>query len=170
MRGFLVRRKHKPNFKSEIASKMKEASRNLKASGKIMQLSKIKGGTRIVYAKMLTEMPDYSNTATKQSEASHGPFRYDDQFYDDDTLITRGPYELGNSSVYQGQWSREGLREGKGVQIWPDGARFEGHWKNDMANGRGRLIHADGDVYEGMWVNDKAHGKGVYVHMNGARY
>ena len=52
--------------------------------------------------------------------------------------------------------------------MWQDGAKYEGYWKNDMANGRGRLIHADGDVYEGFWVNDKAHGKGTYIHMDGA--
>lgn len=30
---------------------------------------------------------------------------------------------------------------------WPDGALYEGEWKNDMANGRGKLKHADGDIY-----------------------
>jgi hypothetical protein len=43
------------------------------------------------------------------------------------------------------------IREGRGIQIWRDGSRYEGYWKNNRANGRGRLIHADGDVYEGEW-------------------
>ena len=38
------------------------------------------------------------------------------------------------------------IRDGRGVQIWLDGSRYEGYWKNNKANGRGRLIHADGDV------------------------
>lgn len=61
-------------------------------------------------------------------------------------------------------------REGKGIQVWPDGSRYEGYWRMNKANGKGRLIHADGDVYEGDWVDDKAHGKGVYRHLDGARY
>jgi len=43
--------------------------------------------------------------------------------------------------------------------VWKDGSKYEGYWKNDMANGKGRLIHSDGDVYEGEWLNDKAHGR-----------
>ena len=85
-------------------------------------------------------------------------------------LISRPPYELDNGAIYIGQWSAEGLRHGRGVQNWTDGSKYEGYWKNDMANGRGRLIHADGDVYEGEWLNDKAHGKGTYTHMDGAVY
>ena len=61
-------------------------------------------------------------------------------------------------------------RQGRGIQIWLDGSRYEGYWVNNKANGRGRLIHADGDVYEGEWLNDKAHGKGVYTHVDGSIY
>lgn len=62
------------------------------------------------------------------------------------------------------------VRDGKGIQIWLDGSRYEGYWKNNKANGRGRLIHADGDVYEGEWKDDKAHGEGIYTHVDGSRY
>ena len=70
--------------------------------------------------------------------------------------MDRGPYELDNGAIYHGQWTEDGLREGKGTQIWIDGSKYVGYWKNDHANGKGRLIHADGDVYEGLWLNDKA--------------
>jgi hypothetical protein len=127
--------------------------------------------TRIVYAKMLMELPNFKNKESKRSEAVLGSFQYHiNAELDNDKTIVRGPYELENGSVYQGMWSLDGLRHGKGMQIWPDGACYEGYWKNDMAYGKGRLIHADGDVYEGEWLNDKAHGKGTYVHMDGARY
>ena len=43
-------------------------------------------------------------------------------------------------------------KDGKGIQIWPDGSQYEGYWKDNMAHGQGRLIHGDGDVYEGNWV------------------
>ena len=50
------------------------------------------------------------------------------------------------------------MREGRGIQIWLDGSRYEGYWINNKANGFGRLIHADGDVYQGLWKEDKADG------------
>ena len=65
---------------------------------------------------------------------------------------------------------RDGMRHGPGVQVWPDGAKYEGEWKFNKANGKGKFWHADGDVYEGDWEDDKANGFGVYIHVNGARY
>ena len=41
------------------------------------------------------------------------------------------------------------IRWGRGVQIYNDGSRYEGQWRNDQASGYGRLIHATGDVYIG---------------------
>mmetsp|Transcript_6462 Transcript_6462/g.6021 ORF Transcript_6462/g.6021 Transcript_6462/m.6021 type:complete len:188 (+) Transcript_6462:162-725(+) len=119
----------------------------------------------------IVNVPDYSNAATRATEGRLGAFVYDqDDKFDENDLIDRGPYELDNGAIYRGQWSREGLRYGRGVQIWVDGSKYEGYWRSDMANGIGRLIHADGDVYEGEWCNDKAHGKGTYTHMDGAKY
>jgi len=66
--------------------------------------------------------------------------------------------------VYQGEWlTLEGqdLRDGRGVQIWANGSRYDGFWKEGMAHGRGRLVHADGDVYIGDWKHDKTHGYGI---------
>jgi len=74
-----------------------------------------------------------------------------------------------NGIIYFGQWAY-GEKNGKGVQVWPDGSKFEGNWKNGQANGKGRLIHADGDVYFGDWVEDKAQGLGIYYHMDGTIY
>ena len=62
------------------------------------------------------------------------------------------------------------MRHCYGVQVWPDGSKYEGQWYQDTACGKGKLIHADGDIYEGEWFNDKAHGYGVYTHSNGAKY
>ena len=63
-----------------------------------------------------------------------------------------------------------GIRQGQGIQIWPDGSMYEGWWRDNKANGKGRLIHADGDIYDGYWKDDKAHGFGIYSHLDGARY
>ena len=56
------------------------------------------------------------------------------------------------------------------VQVWPDGARYEGQWLDNKASGRGQFWHADGDVYRGEWADDKANGQGRYDHANGAVY
>ncbi len=127
-------------------------------------------GTKPV-RKEISVVPDYSNPETRATEQKLGPFKYDKPASDSDReLEDRGPFELDNGAIYVGQWSKEGVRQGRGTQCWQDGSKYEGYWKNDMANGKGRLIHADGDVYEGDWVNDKADGSGTYIHMDGAKY
>lgn len=89
----------------------------------------------------------------------------------EEDIEERGPIELDNGAVYHGQWNKQtGCREGKGTQIWKDGSKYSGTWKNDKAHGRGRLIYPDGDVYEGSWLEDKAHGKGTYEHSDGPKY
>ena len=73
---------------------------------------------KILYAKQLTCMPDFSNEATKHSENQLGPFIYeqeDDLEYENEELISRGPYELDNGSIYKGQWNKQGLRHGRGI-------------------------------------------------------
>ena len=71
--------------------------------------------------------------------------------------IKKAAVNLPNGAIYEGEWLGE-MRDGWGVQIWPDTSRYEGNWRNDKANGKGKLIHADGDVYDGEWRNDKAEG------------
>jgi hypothetical protein len=83
----------------------------------------------------------------------------------------RDMIQLENAARYQGEWILgTNIREGKGIQVWPDGSLYEGWWKDNKANGKGRLIHADGDIYDGFWKDDKAHGYGIYSHLDGARY
>ena len=31
------------------------------------------------------------------------------------------------------------MRHGKGVQVWPDGAKYEGSWKRNKAHGKGEF-------------------------------
>jgi hypothetical protein len=53
-----------------------------------------------------------------------------------------------NGAIYKG-YLKDGARHGPGVQVWPDGAKYEGEWRLNKANGKGKFWHADGDVYEG---------------------
>lgn len=61
-------------------------------------------------------------------------------------------------------------RDGLGIQLWPDGSKYEGMWKNGRCNGMGRMTHANGDIYQGEWRDDQANGVGTFVDTNGARY
>ncbi len=53
---------------------------------------------------------------------------------------------MGNGVRYIGQFNN-GMRNGKGKQVWDDFSLYEGYWVDDRANGRGRLIHGNSDVY-----------------------
>lgn len=62
------------------------------------------------------------------------------------------------------------LRHGLGVQLWADGSKYEGMWKDGKCHGKGRMTHANGDIYEGEWANDKANGNGLFMDASGASY
>lgn len=66
IRGFLVRRQIEKSIgrkwrADSLGNKMRQHSRKISASGKMNALPKINNGMRIVYAKMLNEIPNYSN-------------------------------------------------------------------------------------------------------------
>ncbi len=48
--------------------------------------------------------------------------------------------------IYKGSW-RGKVKEGHGLQVWPDGAQYEGNWLNNQANGKGKFSYSNGDVY-----------------------
>ena len=67
-------------------------------------------------ARQLKDMPDYSNSATKETEKKLGKFDYDQPPSPSaKNLIERGPYELDNGAIYVGEWTKDGLRHGKGL-------------------------------------------------------
>ena len=67
-------------------------------------------------------------------------------------------YQVGEGATYTGQMKliivaktqeRVFIKHGKGEQIWHDGAKYNGDWRNGMAEGQGTFYHANGDVYTG---------------------
>ena len=102
------------------------------------------------------------------------PFEWGNPVNDGVKREKRPMIQLDNGAKYDGEWyylisnsfriTNTDIRDGRGIQIWPDGSRYEGYWSKNKASGKGRLIHADGDVYDGYWKEDKAHGKGSYSH------
>ena len=56
-------------------------------------------------------MPDHSNEQTRATEAKLGPFVYDDgNEAANPDIIKRGPYELDNGAIFEGDWTKDGLR------------------------------------------------------------
>lgn len=51
---------------------------------------------------------------------------------------------------------QKGIEErcGYGVQIWTDGAVYEGNWVENKAEGNGTFWHAEGDIYIGEFKAD----------------
>ena len=112
-RGFLARKKIKDE-KGESYDKNKP-----KQSSRVSQRNK-DGGPGTAVAKPVAKLPDYSNPATKATEEKLGSFNYEKEAPPASELaglelIQRQPYELDNGAIYQGQWTKEGLRHGKGV-------------------------------------------------------
>ena len=67
-------------------------------------------------------------------------------------------YHVGDGATYTGQMKevidgtsgdKNYIKHGKGTQIWLDGAKYEGDWRDGMAEGQGNFHHANGDVYTG---------------------
>lgn len=58
-------------------------------------------------------MPDHSNEHTRITESRLGPFVYDkENEAPNPDIIKRGPYELDNGAIFQGDWTKDGHRHG----------------------------------------------------------
>ena len=58
-----------------------------------------------------------------------------------------------NGDKYEGDW-KNGLKEGKGVYYYKNGNRYEGDYQNDKREGKGIKYYKNGDKYEGDWKNN----------------
>ena len=50
----------------------------------------------------------------------------------DAKLVKRAAVQVSDGIFYEGEWikdAREPIRMGRGVQLWPDGSRYEGFWR-----------------------------------------
>ena len=53
--------------------------------------------------------------------------------------------------------------EGKGVEQWPDGKRYEGDFKQGKKDGQGTFEWPNGNKYIGSWQSGKQHGFGIWI-------
>lgn len=77
-----------------------------------------------------------------------------------DTIEKRDPVKFKNGVIYHGEW-RGNIRWGYGVQVWPDGAKYEGDWVNGKANGKGTFRIMQENLYMLMGMSTKGIGRTI---------
>ena len=58
-----------------------------------------------------------------------------------------------SAGKYIGEF-KNGMRDGKGIFYYNDGARYEGDYKNDKREGKGIMYYNTGNIYQGDYTND----------------
>ena len=97
------------------------------------------------FSKPLKDTKDTSN------DPRNGPM---------DNVRRRYPKIEQDEFSYEGEWKNR-KRDGVGVLIWKNVAKFIGEFLEDRVWGFGILHHDDGDEYMGYWDNDKQNGFGM---------
>ncbi len=114
-----------------------------------------------VFPKMLTGTLEFSGGARYVGD-------YKEDKDKNQVLHGKGEY-ISPTFRYNGEF-RDGKKQGKGVYIWADGAKFDGEFANDQVSGKGRWEFSSGDVYVGDVLNAVMVGKGILVAKNGDKY
>ena len=86
-----------------------------------------------------------------------------------DNLPKKGFLYSFEGNYYEGTFVN-GKKDGKGIVIYKNGAKYEGELKNNLHNGVGKLTQLDGEIFIGEWKEGKINGNGVRYHSNGDVY
>ena len=74
-----------------------------------------------------------------------------------------------NGERYEGFW-KDDKADGKGTLTYIHGDKYVGEWVAAKKQGQGELYYANGDMFRGEWVQDRASGTGVLMYANNNRY
>lgn len=101
-----------------------------------------------------------------------GEFKsYDGQFAE--SVFTEGKLVYSDGGVYDGQFKKDGKKNGKGQLNYPAEnqdklAQFDGQWADDQRK-KGKLVWENGDTFNGDFTKDEM-AKGVFSFHNGNTY
>src|ERR1051325_5307611 len=70
---------------------------------------------------------------------------------------------------YRGDMAN-GRPHGRGTFIDRSGLRYDGDWVNGLMEGEGHLLLPNGDVYRGGFRTGRLHGQGIYIDATGKVY
>ena len=83
----------------------------------------------------------------------------------------RKPCEYENSVIYDGEWDiKRNVLHGRGIQLWPDGTKYIGYFKNNKVYKKGIIYFSNGSIYEGELLNCKFNGYSKYINVDGTKY
>lgn len=78
--------------------------------------------------------------------------------------------ELPNGSMYTGDIKYGVIRDGKGINEWPNGDRYKGEWLNDNPHGQGYMLRKNKEEYSGQFSFGQYDGLGDLKITTGERY
>jgi hypothetical protein len=61
-------------------------------------------------------------------------------------------------------------RNGRGIYVYPSGAKYIGEFKDGEIHGIGTCYYTNGSKYQGEWQNRFPHGQGTKVYEDGFKY
>lgn len=83
-------------------------------------------------------------------------------------LPTNYGKETRKSIIYEGDF-KNGLYDGNGTLLFPNGRSYTGSFKNHQFHGEGTLTNDDGVKYKGEWQNGEL-ALGLVTYHNGSYY
>ena len=82
----------------------------------------------------------------------------------------KGFWEKETHPVYKGD-VKDGVPNGLGLMIFPNGDKYEGEWMDGKQNGQGTKNYPDGRImYVGYWKDGNYYGQGTKTLADGEKY
>ena len=85
-------------------------------------------------------------------------------------MAGRHVISYAEGDVYDGEWSNDGKRHGRGMLTFASGAKYSGEFVNGFFQGVGVLAFPDGGRYEGQFELGKYQGLGVFISRDGMKF
>ena len=145
---------HPPDLQSILETPTSDSSLHAAAKGYLLRKQAFAQRAETVFSQLVR------SPQAEEAEEVLGPFPLPEGFPDLEQLPVK---RLSNGSLFKGQ-------AGFGVQVFPHGSKYIGHFCNGQVEGYGRLVEPSGTAYEGEFREGKANGHGVYVEPDGVVY
>jgi hypothetical protein len=127
--------KAQKELSEEEQSQMKEFDENIVSHGRFITLEDLNARIDDSVKKVERVLKPFYASEEERNKFKH--------------VFNRGPFLFHDLTVYYGQWSFLGKKQGYGIFVKPDGSKYEGFWYNDRIDGKGRYIDINGNYYEG---------------------